>query len=318
MIKRVLILVLAVQAAVALALASAFHTWWQLPWAACGALGVAAVVLLRALISLHNFHQSSRAGSPTPAEHALDLLRALRLFRDEFTASMLYSSWSVLFPLGWRVQPRAQQRGLPVLLVHGYLCNSGYWHALSRALAQARISHAAIDLEPLGASIDDYAPQVQAAVERLCAETGSAQVIIVGHSMGGLVARAWLRRYGADAARRVARVITLGTPHAGSALAGMAPGRNGAQMRYGSDWLRELAAFEANLQRDLFTSIYSVHDNMVAPQNSSHYPGARNVVFGAIGHVALGRAPEIIAAVLDEAAQMPVPRTGTKKRAQPG
>jgi triacylglycerol esterase/lipase EstA (alpha/beta hydrolase family) len=302
MIKRVLILLLVVQAAVVLALAGALHSYWQLPWLAGVPLGIAVVLLLRLLISLHNFHQSSRAGSATPAEHALDVGRALRLFRDEFAASMLYSSYSMLYPLGWRLQPRERQRGLPVLLIHGYLCNSGYWHALSRALTQARISHAAIDLEPLGAGIDDYAPQVQAAVERLCAATGSRQVIIVGHSMGGLVARAWLRRYGAS---RIARVITLGTPHEGSALAGLAPGRNGAQMRVGSTWLRELAAAElataeANLQRGLFTSIYSVHDNMVAPQDSSHYPGARNVVFGAIGHVALGRAPEIVAAVLDE------------------
>jgi pimeloyl-ACP methyl ester carboxylesterase len=83
-----------------------------------------------------------------------------------------------------------------VLLIHGYACNSGYWLPMSKLLAQARISHYGIDLEPPGASIDDFAPQVQAAGRALCAATGSAQVIIVGHSMGGLVARAYLRRYG--------------------------------------------------------------------------------------------------------------------------
>ena len=311
MIKRLLILLLVVQAAAALALAGAIYYWWQPQWLhaldtapslaalACAALGIAAVLLLRVLISLHNFHQSSRSGSATPAEHALDLMRAVRLFSGEFSASMRYSSYFMLRPLGWRVQPRERQRGLPVLLIHGYLCNSGYWHSLSRALTQARISHAGIDLEPLGASIDEYAPQVCAAVERLCAGTGSAQLIIVGHSMGGLVARAYLRRYGAQ---RVARVITLGTPHEGTALAGLAPGRNGAQMRRGSDWLRELTATEANLQREIFTSIYSVHDNIVAPQDSSYFAGARNLAFGAVGHVALGHTPEILAAVLDEIA----------------
>ncbi len=311
MIKRLLILLLVVQAGAVLALAGALYYWWQPPWlraldgvpllaaAACVALGVGAVLLLRVLVSLHNFHQSRRSGSATPSEHALDFIAALRLFGGEFLASMRYSSYFMLFPLGWRLQPRERQHGLPVLLLHGYLCNSGYWHGLSRALTAARISHAGIDLEPLGAGIDDYAPQVRAAVERLCAESDRAQLILVGHSMGGLVARAYLRHYGAQ---RVARVITLGTPHDGTALAGLAPGRNGAQMRRGSAWLRELSATEANLQRELFTSIYSVHDNIVAPQDSGHFAGAHNVAFGAIGHVALGDTPEIIAAVLDEIA----------------
>lgn len=325
MIRRLLILLLLLQAAAALALAGALYYWWRPAWLqdaptapaalACVALGVGAVLLLRLLISLHNFHQSRRHGSATPAEHALDAGRALRLFRGEFAASMLYSSYSMLSPLGWRVLPRARQRGLPVLLLHGYACNSGYWHPLSRALARAGISHAGIDLEPLGAGIDDYAPQVQAAVERLCAAAGSSQVILVGHSMGGLVARAYLRRCGAQ---RIARVITLGTPHQGSALAALAPGRNGAQMRRGSAWLSELATTEANLQRGLFTSIYSVHDNMVAPQDSSHFSAARNVMFGGIGHVALGRAPEIVAAVLDEidaASQAAAGAAGAAQRA---
>jgi pimeloyl-ACP methyl ester carboxylesterase len=88
-----------------------------------------------------------------------------------------------------------------VLLIHGYACNSGYWLPMSKLLTQARISHYGIDLEPPGASIDAFVPQVRAAVQRLREATGSAQVIIVGHSMGGLVARAYLR----DCAQRGGR-----------------------------------------------------------------------------------------------------------------
>jgi hypothetical protein len=50
----------------------------------------------------------------------------------------------------------------------------------------------------------------------------------------------------------------------------------------------------------MFSSIYSVHDNIVAPQDSSDLPGARNLVFGAIGHVALGRHPDIMRCALAE------------------
>ncbi len=309
MIKRWIILLLAVQAGAALALAALLHQLWRPAWQAalsaplaalaCLGIGLAAVLLVRMALSLNNFLLSSRAGKgdPTPAAHALNPASAASLFLHEFSASMLTSTYYMLRPLGMRLQPDA--RGLPVLLIHGYACNSGYWRPLSAQLARAGVSHYGIDLEPPGASIDSYAPQVQAAIERLCAATGSEQVIIVGHSMGGLVARAWLRRYGAAA---VARVITLGTPHHGTALAHFGPGGNAVQMRYRSAWLAALAASEANLQRSLFSSIYSVHDNIVAPQDSGALPGARNLVFGAVGHVALGRHPVILRCALDEIA----------------
>jgi triacylglycerol esterase/lipase EstA (alpha/beta hydrolase family) len=295
MIKRLLILLLLVQAAAVLALAAGVQRWWHPGWPASLAAGLAVLLLVRLAISVNNFLLSWHSGSITPAAHALNPASAARLFLHEFNSSMLTSSWYMLKPVGMRLQPDA--RGLPVLLIHGYVCNSGYWLPMSKLLRQARISHYGIDLEPPGASIDDFVPQVAAAVERLCAETGSAQVILLGHSMGGLVARAYLRRHGHA---RIARVVTLGTPHHGTALAHFGPGSNAAQMRRHSEWLGALAASEANLQRTLFSSIYSVHDNIVAPQDSSELPGARNLVFGAIGHVALGHHPEIMRCALRE------------------
>ena len=318
MIKRLLILLLVLQALVAGLLATGLYYWWRplreaalsAPFtvALCLGFGVLVVLLLRLLIAANNFYLSWRAGSVTPPDHALNLLSAANLFWHEFHSSMLNSSYYMLRPVGMQLQPTHQQQGLPVLLIHGYAGNSGYWLPMSKLLKQARISHYGIDLEPPGASIDDFVPQVEAAVARLRRETGSPQVIILAHSMGGLVARAYLR----DCARRhvaapVARVITLGTPHHGTALASFGPGSNAAQMRRDSPWLEALAASEANTQRMLFSSIYSVHDNIIAPQDSSDLPGARNLVFGAIGHVALGRHPDIMRCALQEiAAAAPV------------
>jgi triacylglycerol esterase/lipase EstA (alpha/beta hydrolase family) len=307
MIKRLLILLLVLQAAFMALLATGLYYWWRPAWEAqlsapataafYLACGLLAVLLVRLLISANNFYLSWRGGSITPPDHALNLLSAANLFWHEFNSSMLTSSYYMLRPVGMRLQPPGQAQGLPVLLIHGYACNSGYWLPMSKLLRQARISHCGIDLEPPGASIDDFVPQVHAAVARLRQETGSAQVIILAHSMGGLVARAYLRRH-ADAP--IARVITLGTPHHGTVLASFGPGSNAAQMRRDSPWLDALSTSEANTQRMLFSSIYSVHDNIIAPQDSSDLPGARNLVFGAIGHVALGRHPEIMRCALKE------------------
>jgi hypothetical protein len=122
--------------------------------------------------------------------------------------------------------------------------------------------------------------------------------------MGGLVARAWMRVHGSA---RVARVITLGSPHHGTALARVGPGANAAQMRraeHGGTWLQALDAGETAQTRALITSIYTHHDNIVAPQTSSVLAGARNIGFGGVGHVALGSNPRVLAEVMRELGEL--------------
>ena len=59
-------------------------------------------------------------------------------------------------------------------------------------------------------------------------------------------------------------------------------------MRVGSPFLQALARDEAaRLPRVPTTSIYSVHDNLVAPQETSRLEWARNVAVAGVGHVAI-------------------------------
>lgn len=258
--------------------------------------GAIALVLVRLAISANNFRMSAAVSSVTPPQHRIKAPGALRLFGEEFAASMRFSSW--IMP---RAVPSLQVYRdatlLPVLLVHGYGCNSGYWAHLTPLLDAARISHATIDLAPVTASMDDFVPLVEEGVRALLAATGASQVVIVAHSMGGLVARAWMRDVGVD---RVARVITLGTPHHGTSMASLGIGVNALQMRRDAQWLRALAAAEDVPTRAMITSIYTHHDNIVSPQTSSELDGARNLAFGGVGHVALAANRGILAAVMDE------------------
>jgi len=258
--------------------------------------GAVALVLVRLAISANNFWMSSRSASATPPEYRLGARGALRLFGEEFAQSMRYSSWIMPRALPC-LRVHADARLPPVLLLHGYGCNSGYWAHLTPLLDACHISHATLDLAPVTAPIDAYVPLVEQGVQDLLAATGAARVVIVAHSMGGLVARAWMRAHGAG---RVARVITLGTPHHGTSLASFGVGANAVQMRRDGAWLRELAASETAATRALITSIYTHHDNIVAPQTSSELDGARNLAFGGMGHVALGAHRQILNAVLRE------------------
>jgi triacylglycerol esterase/lipase EstA (alpha/beta hydrolase family) len=207
---------------------------------------------------------------------------------QEFWCSML--CWFKLFPFGGPFERRIDgDTSLPVLLLHGYGANSGFWQTYSQQLQRAGISHAAIDLEPVLAGIDDYATVIEEAVQSLCRACGTAQVILLCHSMGGLAARAWLRACGSQ---RAARIITLGTPHFGSTLAGYGLGKNARQVLTpagdASSWIAQLDASENAELRSLFVSVGTRHDNIVSPQSSALLPGATNITLDLVGHVALG------------------------------
>jgi pimeloyl-ACP methyl ester carboxylesterase len=304
--RLLLRLVLLVQALVACAIGAGAARAGAGPWQAA-AIGLASIVLVRLAINANNFLMSRRVASPTPHQHQISVPAALRMFGEEFAASMLASSWHMP-----RARPRTRihpgSSTPPVLLLHGYGCNSGYWAHLTPRLDAAGISHATLDLEPLIGDIDGFADAIEEGATRLRRETGAPQVIVVGHSMGGLAARAWLRRHGSA---QVARVITLGTPHRGTCLAAFGIGINAAQMRRaGIDgpacaWLSELALHEDAATRGRITSIYTHHDNIVAPQTSGHLAGARNLELGGVGHVALGRNRRVLALVMGEIGRVP-------------
>ncbi|PKB24539.1 esterase/lipase family protein [Janthinobacterium sp. 64] len=301
MIARILKWLMLLQVLAVLGVAYLAMQAWGVASPAMAVLLAGAMLLaVRALIVARNFWESRRLGSPVPREYQLGIMGAARLFFGELRATLWASSWGMLRPRLQAADTIAGQ-GLPVLLVHGYVCNGGYWTQLSRQLAQAGIVHKAVDLEPINGDIEAFVPQVGQAITELCARTGSDRVIIVAHSMGGLVARAWLRH---DGAARVARIITIGTPHHGTALANLAAGTNARQMSRidgaPSGWLAQLAASETPETRALITSIYSHHDNIVTPQCSAHLPGGRNLAFGGIGHVALASDARVLRQVLEE------------------
>ncbi len=304
--RRIVALLLLVQLAGALAIAWALvrYAGWTPALALAG--GVAAALLVRAVIGANNFRVSARSASATPTAHQIAPARALRMFGEEYAATMLNSSWLMLHGRAHsRIYP--DSRAVPVLLVHGYGCNSGYWRPVVRELDRKGISHATVDLEPLIADIDSYVAQIDQAVQALCAASGATQVAIVGHSMGGLVARAYLRVHGVG---RIERVFTLGTPHHGTVLANLGLGANAAQMARKSgdapsQWLQQLAASEDAALRARITSIYSHHDNIVSPQTSSVLPGARNIDVGGVGHVAMASNRMILACLMHEIDMLP-------------
>ncbi len=178
------------------------------------------------------------------------------------------------------------QPALPVLLVHGFLCNHRVWDDMLPALRGAGHPVLGVNLEPLFTSIDNYAPLIEQAVQRLRRDTGAPQVLLLGHSMGGLAIRAWLRAHGSG---RMAGVVTLGTPHWGTRIAQHVHTPNGRQMGWNSAWVQQLAAGETAQLRARMAIGITPQDNIVFPQRAQVLDGAQVQEFEGRGHLQLCR-----------------------------
>jgi triacylglycerol lipase len=275
-------------------------------WALPAAVGVAALLALgwRLASILVPYALAWWHRSETPPELRRNVFALLPHVLKE--AAAWIASYTALQPfvrvfMGDGEPPRARGARLPVLLVHGYVSNRGVWWMFRRWLEARGETVWAVTLDPVYGAIDSLVGPLATRIDELLAATGARQVVLVTHSMGGLVARAYLRDHGGA---QVARLVTLGGPHHGSVHAYMGAGENARQMEPGSAWLAALALSEARAFPVPFTSIFSHHDNFVAPQTSSVHPAARNIGLAATGHVSLAfsrRALEIVAAELDAA-----------------
>lgn len=269
-----------------LALAAAWW-WWstRLGWSLGARAAIALLIVLpHAPVLAAEFMLLWACGDPRPA--ARPGLAAL-------LGAWVGEVWWGICTFGWRQpfaaqavpdhlgQHAAQRTG--VLLVHGFVCNRGLWNPWMRELRVRGIPFVAVSLEPVFGAIDAYAEPIDAAVRQLESATGRPP-LIVAHSMGGLAARAWLRRLGEP--RRCAGIVTVGTPHHGTWLARFAFSRNGRQMQRGSAWLRELNDREAMMDVP-FDCYFSHCDNIVFPAATATLPGARNVHVPGRAHIHL-------------------------------
>ena len=269
-------------------------------WTPSQALALAAAFVLagRMAFVVATFALAAPASGPVPAGMRLGPLGALRMLLQEYAALLVLFSVVQPFERFWLGPDRlghCAARPRPVLLIHGYQCNRGFWFWFRRKLEAVGWTVATHSLEPVYADIDSYAEGIARRIDEVLAATGAAQVILVGHSMGGLASRAYLRRHGPA---RVARLVTLGSPHQGTHLAQFGLGPNAFQMRLGSPWLAGLAAAEALPPGSV--SIFSHHDNYVAPQEAcATLAGAAGVAVAGVGHLGMAFSAVVLGKLLE-------------------
>jgi pimeloyl-ACP methyl ester carboxylesterase len=201
---------------------------------------------------------------------------------------------------GYRVEHLAPvQRGLvisdveaagtPILLVHGMVDNHSIFTLLRLGLRRRGFGRVTtMNYSPFTSDVRAAAVRLAEEVEELVAETGYERIHVVGHSLGGLIARYYVTRLGGD--ERVHSLVTLGTPHQGTFTAYGWHSQLTRQLRPGSALMRELAQPVSGC-RTRFVAYWSDLDQMVFPQRNAalEHPdlSVQNIDLHGVGHMSL-------------------------------
>lgn len=189
---------------------------------------------------------------------------------------------------------------MPVILVHGWIHNRSAFLGMARALRRHGFRHVhAVDYNPLAYGIAELAGLLAAEVDRVLGATGAGKVMIVGHSMGGIVSRYYVQQLGGH--QVVDTVITLGSPHRGTYAAHVGVGVAAAQLVPGSPLLRQLEA-SARLGDVRWIAVYSDLDLLILPAVNAKlvHPALRahNVRVTDLGHLSLLLSGQVVREVV--------------------
>lgn len=210
--------------------------------------------------------------------------------------ALLTSVHAATYPLGMlpaapltreAVDPPVRRR--PVMLVHGWIHNRSAFLLMQQGLRRAGLGPLhTFEYQSMTGDLDRIARRLGPAVEQLVGRSPRGDCVLIGHSMGGLIARQYVQELGGHAL--VDTVVTLGTPHRGTWTAWFGAGRAIEQCRPGSAYLRQLErGARPGLAR--WISYYSDLDFMITPAISAKllHPALRadNVRVRDIGHLSM-------------------------------
>jgi triacylglycerol lipase len=189
----------------------------------------------------------------------------LELVAKEVLATL---SLGLLYPFGILKSKQKTTRTKElrtVVLVHGYTANKSNLFPLA---AYLRFK---------GHKVLFYDYRTHEGVERsainlknfLKKHVKGGRIDLVCHSMGGVVARAYLQLLGGT--RRVDRCITLGSPHKGTYNAYWIPTKVGNELRPDSTLIKKLHQTQEKCFPVKMTSIIAGSDNIIIPRfHSAH------------------------------------------------
>lgn len=229
------------------------------------------------------YHRRHGDGPPAlgAAAHAAYYWRAM-------VANLVMAWWFVRgFGRDGERAPEVPPCGPPVLCVHGFLRNGSCMWGLRRALERRGRPTRAVSMGRPFRRIERYTPALERALRGLVASHPGERIDVVAHSMGGVILRRVLAEH-PDLAAAVGRIVTLGSPHRGTAAVRDVFGApEYRQLEPGSAFLARLPAFDESAPRSEVTTFATRRDYVVYPVSTSHLPGTREIDLTTVSHPGL-------------------------------
>ena len=251
-------------------------------------VGVVVLLVMGASVYLFgSYYVMLRHVSPRPAmRHAAAMAR-------EFFYVIITQPLVPIYYVAGRIMGPGD--GVPVIFIHGYFQNRSNFWWLARQFEKASLGPLFGFNYPWIESIDDSSHRLGRFVDSVCAETGESTVVLVAHSLGGLIALEYA--HSQAGAGRVAECITVGTPHGGVKWRGPIPGRAGHELREGAPFVCERQSRQVPTPT---LSVYSTHDNIVHPPSTSELEsrGGRDLAVDGHGHLSLLYSREVANALI--------------------
>jgi triacylglycerol lipase len=170
------------------------------------------------------------------------------------------------------IVPTCQSGADVVLLIHGFMASAGVFRPMRRAIARRTGSVIASFTHPPGWGVKRIAHDLAEVVSQLPEET---RVHLVGHSLGGIVARWYVQELGGH--NRVRQTFSLASPFGGAPLAGHFPYFVGADLCPKSAVLERIRA-RAHVGAVPHTSLVAEFDPLLVPIASQSAFGRGEVV----------------------------------------
>ena len=180
-----------------------------------------------------------------------------------------------------------------VVFVHGIWQNeSRCFGHLRRKLESCGVECIAPSLLPSDGrdGIEALAQQLKEAIEFRFPQ--DERFVLVGFSMGGLVARHYLQDLGG--VERCDGLVTISTPHHGTRMAYLYFGKGAAEMRPGSVFLSDLHLGQDRLGKLPIISYRTPSDLVILPSTSSIWNLAWNIEIPAIMHQTITASPALM------------------------
>lgn len=170
----------------------------------------------------------------------------------------------------------------PILLIHGYMDDASIWTVFRKRLETEGFS--SIYTMNLGSIFDDltsYQNRVLEKVEEIAQVTKREDLILIGHSLGGVVASLVALKKPS----LIQKVITLGSPLKGAHLAIFGLGKAVRQFKIGSKEIEELPEKIKQESKVRFFHLATKTDEFVQPFDSALIEGHPCEVLKDTAHV---------------------------------